>query len=159
MNRQEIEKFLDKICVTDYTISDDLTVDVNGRVTLGNRTLAELPFQFGKVTGDFSCGYNQLTSLKNSPYYVGGLFSCVHNKLTSLQYCPQHVGCFFSCSTNYITSLQYCPKYIGGNFYCMENKLSSVKKLLEIHIGGAIFVNDYMEQTSEYKLLMKLREL
>jgi hypothetical protein len=138
MNKRQIEKWLIKHHIKNYIINDNLTVDVDGNVNLYAIRLTALPFRFGKVTGYFDCAVNKLTSLKNCPYYV---------------------GCDFYCFKNQLTSLQYCPYYVGYKFYAHYNKLTSVKELLEIHMGGDIVVDDNMEQTSEYKLLMKLNNL
>ena len=55
---------------------------------------------FGKVTGDFNCSYNNLTSLKGAPQTVGGDFKCSDNQLTSLRGAPQKVGGDFYCYNN-----------------------------------------------------------
>ena len=117
MNREQIEQWLKKYGIQNYTIHDNLVVDVNGDVNLYNQKLKELPFQFGKVTGLFDCSNNQLTSLRYCPTTVGGSFYCSENQLTSLQYCPTTVWGSFDCSNNQLTSLQYCPTAVGGNFY------------------------------------------
>ena len=100
MNYQEIEQWLKKYKIENYTIHDNLVVDVDGDVNLYGKKLKELPFQFGKVTGSFSCSENQLTSLQYCPTTVGGDFYCYHNQLTSLQYCPTTFGGDFYCSDN-----------------------------------------------------------
>jgi hypothetical protein len=138
MNKREIEEWLTKYKITKYHINDDLTVDVHGRVYLDDHNIPQLPFQFGKIWGYFSCTNTNLISLKNFPLYVDGNF--------------------FICNNN-LTSLQYCPRYIGCNIHVYDNKITSIKELFEVHIGGAIFVDRDLEKTSEYKLLMKLRDL
>ena len=58
-------KDIDAICqrygITNYTINNGL-VDVDASVDLASRKLTKLPLQFGKVTGNFFCGNNQLTT-------------------------------------------------------------------------------------------------
>ena len=120
MKYQEIAQWLNDHDVFNYTIHDNLVVDVDGDVNLSNRKLTELPFQFGNVSGHFYCSVNKLTTLQYCPTAVGGNFSCYNNKLTSLQYCPTTVGGNFSCYNNKLTSLQYCPTTVGG-FYCYQN--------------------------------------
>lgn len=100
MNREEIEQWLKKYNVRNYTIRPNLVVDVDGYVELSGKHLTELPFQFGEVTEDFWCSDNQLTSLHNVPIIVGGGFYGHYNQLTSLQYCPIKIGTLFNCLRN-----------------------------------------------------------
>ena len=79
MNKSEIEQWLKKYNITNYTIHDNLVVDVNGDVDVSSKELTKLPFQFGKVTGKFDCGSNNLTSLQYCPTTVGRDFSCSNN--------------------------------------------------------------------------------
>tara|TARA_B100001059_G_C17313118_1_gene322953 strand:+ start:232 stop:504 length:273 start_codon:yes stop_codon:yes gene_type:complete len=63
-----------------YELKDGL-YNVKGSVRL-KKQVEKLPFKFGKVTGDFSCSHNRLTSLKGSPNYIGSDFDCdkiLHN--------------------------------------------------------------------------------
>ena len=105
-----------KYNITNYTVNDDGSIDVNGDVFLWNRELTELPLVFNKVTGNFDCDYNNLTSLKGCPRWVGGWFSCNKNQLTSLEFSPDYVGGSFDCEFNNLTN-NYCESEIGGNFY------------------------------------------
>ncbi|MFW6130870.1 MAG: hypothetical protein ACOC56_06750, partial [Atribacterota bacterium] len=89
--KKEIKKWLDKHQITNYTINDDLTVDVDENVDLSHRNLTEMPIQFNKVNGTFYCTYNQLTSLVGAPKKVFGYFYCSNNKLTSLEGAPEKV--------------------------------------------------------------------
>jgi hypothetical protein len=59
-----------------YTINPDDTIDVNGGVYLWYKLgdMEELPVKFGKVSGDFSCGFNKLTTLEGFPSYIGDNF-------------------------------------------------------------------------------------
>ena len=60
MNRKQIEQWLKKYGIENYTIHDNLVVDVDGDVNLYNQKLKVFPFQFGNVTGYFHCYNNQL---------------------------------------------------------------------------------------------------
>ena len=115
--KEEIEKWLNGMKVTNYIINDDLTVDVNGDVYLALKDLTVISVQFRKVSGSFWCYGNQLKNLRNCPEYVGGDFGCSSNRLISLKGCPEYVGGFFSCSHNNLTSLKYCPDYVGLDVY------------------------------------------
>ena len=102
--------------IENYTVNDDGSIDVNGSVDLYGYQLTELPLVFNKVTGNFDCDYNNLTSLKGCPRWVGGCFSCNKNQLTSLEFSPDYVGGSFDCYTNQLTD-NYYDMEIGGYFY------------------------------------------
>ena len=112
-----IKKWLDEMEITDYKINSDLSIDVEGHVTLHNKGLIEFPkfIKFNHISGDFFCSYNNLTSLKG---------------------CPASVDGFFDCSYNNLTSLEGCPKFVGGSYYCNNNKLQfteeDVRKLCNV---------------------------
>ena len=93
---------------------------------------------FGEVTGDFDCSYNQLTSLKGAPQKVGREFYCSHNQLTSLEGAPQKVGKSFNCHNNYLTSLKGAPQEVGGSFNCSWNQLTSLEGAPK-EVGGDFF--------------------
>ena len=105
-----------KYSIENYTINDDGSIDVNGYVDLYDKKLTELPLVFNKVTGDFDCGGNQLTSLKGCPRWVGGYFSCRDNQLTSLEFVPDYVGDDFFCGENDLID-NLCDTEIGAYFY------------------------------------------
>ena len=141
----DIKEICDKYKITNYEINPDNTIDVFGNVDLWDKRLNEIPLNFNKVTGYFSCSYNNLTSLKGCPKWVGGDFSCHYNKLldidcdiqivdgafycqnnriTTLKGSPKYVGSFH-CNGNFITDLKGCPKYIKTNFDCRYNLLKT----------------------------------
>jgi hypothetical protein len=105
-----------KYNIENYTINDDGSIDVNGDVFLYNCNITELPLRFNKVSGDFDCSWNRLTSLKGGPRWVGGSFSCQYNQLPSLEFSPDYVDGWFDCSDNLLTD-NYCDSEIGGGFY------------------------------------------
>lgn len=77
MNKKKIKSWLIKYEITNYTINDDLTVDVHEDVVhLYNKNLTSLPFQFGIIKGNFNCSFNKLTSLEHCPKEVQGNFTC-----------------------------------------------------------------------------------
>ena len=124
--KEKLIILLEKYKIANYTINDDLTVDVDGDVRLSHLRLTKLPFKFGSVTGNFYCSGNQLTSLQGAPSSVTGDFDCSNNQLTSLQGAPRSVIGDFYCSNNQLTSLQGAPS-VTGNFYCSNNQLTSLQ--------------------------------
>lgn len=100
----------------------------NSDIDLSENKLTSLPSDLpDKVSGDFWCHDNHLTSLEYCPSHIGGNFSCHHNELTSLEHCPSEVGKGFYCDYNDLTSLEHCPSEVGGVFYCSNNNLTSLK--------------------------------
>lgn len=97
-------------------------VNVTGDVNLSYLHLKELPIKFGTVGGNFTCYYNQLTTLRGAPTEVGEWFMCSNNNLTSLEGAPEKVGGNFECDYNKLITLDCSPKEVGGNFSCHHNK-------------------------------------
>jgi hypothetical protein len=111
-----ISLICEKYNITNYTVNDDGSIDVNDNVYLWGLDLAELPLTFNKVRGSFDCVSNRLTTLKGSPKWVGGRFHCYKNQLTSLEFSPDYVAGGFNCKSNKLTD-NYCETEILGYFY------------------------------------------
>ena len=62
--------------------NEDGSYDVDGDVDLSEQGLKRLPVQFGKVSGNFWCYENQLTTLEGVPREVGGDFDCSYNPIS-----------------------------------------------------------------------------
>jgi hypothetical protein len=151
---EDIDSICKKYGITNYTINPDNTVDVNGDVYLSGEGLTKLPLKFGKVTGNFDCfnnklttleggprevtgyfccNYNQLTTLENGPQEVGGDFYCYNNKLITLEGSPREVTGNFNCNYNKLITLEGSPREVGGDFYCSYNPIYSVYRLFPDH--------------------------
>ena len=134
---------IDEICrkydITNYTINPDGSIDVNGDVYI-NFDITEFPLRFNKVYGNFDCGYNNLTTLKGCPKWVGGYFSCVYNKLRDLEYSPDYVGGWFDCYDNQLTD-NLCDSEILGDF------ITSLKN------DGLIFKGNKAKNYNEWRKL------
>jgi len=91
MTTSEIHKICKEHDIRKYTINNDMSISVNGNVSLSHRNLKSIPIKFKEVDGNFNCSGNQLTSLKYCPGTVGGYFSCHSNQLTSLNVLKQWV--------------------------------------------------------------------
>jgi hypothetical protein len=135
-DKENIDSICKKYGITNYTINEDGTIDVNGDVNLSRYmitneflppSLKMLPLFFRNVTGNFSCDNNELTSLEGSPQVVGGNFNCSFNQLETLKGGPKSVGGDFWCSDNQLTSLVGGPQLVGSHFWCYRNKLTSLK--------------------------------
>ena len=150
IDKAAIIKWLDSVGVTNYTIRDDGTVDVNGDVGLQSKNLQSIPIQFGHVAGGFSCSRNKvLTTLEGAPQYVGGDFYCAANNLTSLTGAPQLVGGSFGCWNNNLTSLAGAPQSVNGSFDCWGNPqlkmlpIFKIKGITDIHHEAGHILNKY----------------
>jgi hypothetical protein len=115
--RKLLEEYFDITGIS--TINPDGTVDIEGHCELKeNKKTTKLPVKFGKVSDNFYCNSNRLTSLVGAPQSIGGHFSCNYNQLISLEGAPQSVGGYFVCGGNPLTSLEGAPQSVGGGFSC-----------------------------------------
>jgi hypothetical protein len=75
--------FLNKVCRgrKNWTLGEN--GEINSEVAVNIRGgITEIPVKFGIVKGEFSCSYNNLTTLKNYPVFISGNFYCYDNPLT-----------------------------------------------------------------------------
>jgi len=144
---------------------------IDGPVFLSSLLLKELPdLSKIKVTGNFICGGNILTSLKGSPHtvegkfkcnnnilsnlegapsVVNGDFDCQRNMLTNLNGSPNTVGGTFNCESNNLVSLEGAPSVVNGNFDCNRNKLTSLKGIPHTIRGKFVFSSDEINFTDQ----------
>jgi hypothetical protein len=126
--REEVIEVCNRYRIENYTINDDLSIDVNGNVRLYGEGLEYLPLKFNYVSGDFDCSYNHgLKSLEGSPQTVGGDFNCYSSGLKTLEGCPQTVSGDFDCSKSELKTLKGSPQTVGGAFLCTNNKLKTLE--------------------------------
>jgi len=88
--------------------------DVQGEVDFGSiglKSLLDIPVRIRKVSGDFRCSENNLTSLEGD---------------------PEEVGKDFVCWGNQLLTLKGAPRYVGGGFYCQDNNLTSLEDFQNI---------------------------
>ena len=126
VNLVEINKiitWLNKHDINEYTINDDLTIDVKGHVGLYKYPDKELPkyIQFNKIEGDFDICFSNIISLKGCPKecYRFGCYGC--NSLTSLEGCPEKCEEFDCSYCEKLTSLEGAPTKCE-EFYCRHCK-------------------------------------
>ena len=137
-SKRDIHSICKKWGIENYTINDDVSIDVDGNVNLAydlyREELTKIPLKFGNIIGDFECDRNQLITLKGSPKSVVGNFDCSGNQLTSLEYCPESVGGNFDCHSNQLTSLEGLPE-IGGYINCRRNQITDFRGVSEFFEG------------------------
>jgi len=118
--REEVVKVCEYYKIENYTINDDLSIDVDGSIGLYNKNLEHLPLKFNYVDGGFHCNRNKLKSLEGCPKTVNGDFYCFTNELETLEGCPQTVGGDFYCFTNELKDLEHFPE-VNGRIDIEEN--------------------------------------
>jgi hypothetical protein len=125
---QLIKDWLDEMGVKNYTIKDDLTIDVKYDVDLSLKNLIKFPeyIKFNKITGWFSCANNQLTSLRGCPRIVGNAL---------------YYNYYFTCAGNNLTSLYGCPAIVYGDFYCYNNDKTFYPEYVEnlCDVKGSVY--------------------
>ena len=125
--KKEIKEWLDFFQIENYTIKDDLSIDVDGKIMLVGKDLKELPVQFGLVTGEFNVRKNLLTNLKGCPRIVGGVFKCADNQLKNLEHSPEIVGDDFFCHNNPLETLQGVNTRVGGGMIAYGTSLTTLE--------------------------------
>ena len=118
-SKEEICNWCTDNLIENFTINDDLTVDVDDNVILYLCQMEELPVQFGNVSGDFILGENNLKTLEGVPTSVGG---------------------DFICGGNDIRDLDYFPKVINARIILLNNPLMSYTSPLE-HANNIIWIS------------------
>jgi len=172
--REEVIQVCEKYEIENYTINDDLSIDIDGNVNLYYRRLEYLPLKFNyvsgyfgcpenqletlegcpqRVGGSFDCDYNQLETLKGSPQTVGGYFNCYRNELKTLEGSPQTVYGGFNCDDNVLTSLEGGPQTVGGSFTCNNNKLRDLEHFPEV--SGSINIEENTVYLLVYTFIKK----
>jgi hypothetical protein len=149
LSPEQIE-FLNKFTMGDWKYNQDTgLVDVSGSFNCSGKGLKDfLGIRFGKVSRNFDCYRNQLTTLEGSPSEVGGNFYCNNNQLPTLKGSPSEVGGGFYCSDNQLTTLEGSPSRVGGGFYCSNNQLTTLEGSPS-RVGGYFWCNNNQLTTLE----------
>jgi hypothetical protein len=125
--QEDKNTFLDWYMPNLWSLNSNGEIDVDGDVNLYKQGFSELPVKFGKVEGNFRVGFNNLTSLKNCPSYVGGYFDVEVNQISSLEGFPEYVGDDVYIGWNKLKNLNGLPKKINGTLSCSANMLKSLE--------------------------------
>lgn len=138
-NKKEIASWLQKHNVANYTILDNLKIDVDGNVRL--ELIQEIPVQFNIVTGDFNLHFPNLNDLEGCPNFVGGNFNAFNAGLKTLIGSPKKVLGTYDIAANSLMSLKNCPQYIGGDFKCFDNRIEFTDVLPKFIKGNLLMQN------------------
>jgi len=124
----------------DIEIGGYFTCSFNKLISLKNSPISV--GNFSTRLNGFYCSHNQLITLEGAPKHIDGNFHCFDNELTSLKGAPEYVDGDFYCHKNKLTSLEYCPEYVSGDFYCMKNAVKFTEEQVRAvcQIGGKIIV-------------------
>jgi hypothetical protein len=111
-----------------YTI-DQVTGEVStrGSAKFQNPNISQMSVKFVRVGSNFSCGFNALTTLENSPREVAGSFYANNNQLKDLKGGPQSVGLTYDCDHNQLETLEGAPNVINRHFDCSWNNLTDLR--------------------------------
>jgi hypothetical protein len=133
----KIKEWLEKYNIKNYTINNDLTIDVNSRVYI-NDTIKKLPeyIKFNKCENDFDITSGIFETLQGFPKIINGNFYCGRNKLKTLEGGPIYVGRVYACHDNKLTSLKGVAEIIDGDFECSSQIIKWNPKYLPKKVGG-----------------------
>jgi hypothetical protein len=151
--REGVIEVCDKYKIKNYTINDDLSIDVDSDVYLYSKNLEYLPLRFSYVSGAFLCYDNELKTLEGCPQTVGGRFNCYFNELKTLEGCPQTVSGSFYCYFNELKSLEGGLQTVGGHFGCEDNKLRDLEHFPEV--SGSINIEGNTVNLLVYTFIKK----
>lgn len=128
----------------------------DGDIDLRLLNLKEIPVKFDKVFGDFLISSNKITTLENSPKFVGGDFGCGFNLLKDLKFAPCVISGKFYVAYNELECILGIPRIIGNHIYLHKNKkkfswfeVDSKIKDKKGKIGGRIYTEDEMYDRDE----------
>lgn len=88
LNKLKIRRICKKYRIENYTINDDLSIDVNGYVNFLDKGLTKLPLRFNKVSRNFDCSGNKLESFEGFPKEVDGIVHLNRCGIKSLTQLP-----------------------------------------------------------------------
>lgn len=167
MSIEKIKTFCKEFKIKQYTINDDLSIDVQQNVDL--KDLYRIPIKFGKVDGWFHTNHCRLETLENSPHTVLGDFRCDYNHLSSLEFAPKYVGGSFACDHNQLTTLEHFPEvkrfiYLIGNDFALNDTFFEKIHSFTLIKGVFGFTNETIgdilkdHEYAEYKLWLITKE-
>ena len=156
---EEQIKWLNKCAAGSWKLNRQTgLINVDGNFDCSGQGLTDFKVvKFGKVSGNFYCNNNQLTSLEGAPQRVSRGFNCHYNQLTTLEGAPQSVGRSFFCHSNQLTSLEGAPQTVGEGFYCSDNVLTSLVGAPR-KVGGDFRCEDNPVSETTLKAIFALME-
>lgn len=129
---KEIEFYCNLNQITNYTINDDYSVDVNGTVILSTLKEGKIPFKFAHIKGSFIADSLNLETLDNAPNSVDGDFSIKYNKLKNLIGSPKSCNSFVA-NNNLLENVEGITQKINKFCDLGNNQLTSIKGMPKIY--------------------------
>ena len=127
MTDKEIGKICERFNITNYSINNDKSIDVDDDVDFmdlySDSYLEEFPINFNVINGEFNCFANKLNSLKGAPTEIHGDFDAGINNLNSLEYFPKYIKGNIFLRSNNLESLKFLPKNINGVLDIANNNI------------------------------------
>ena len=124
MTEEDLIREVHKICkrynIENYTINEDMSIDVDDDAIISHLMLNKIPVNFNNVAGTFDCSDNNIRSLKGCPKFTGGDFYCNSNYITKLPGTIERCRSF-DCRFNELTSLEGAPKIITESWYLNDS--------------------------------------
>lgn len=158
---QKITEWLNKHDVTNFSVDPTTgAVDVTGNVMLDVDNITQLPVKFGRVTGSFSVGGSDLTTLEGCPTFVGKTFNCRNTDITDFTGGPQEVGGSYTASNNAkLTSLQGLPRIVPGTLDLSgKSQLKTLDGISE-QMGSLSLPSSPISCKGIHKLVKKVRNI
>ena len=124
--REKIKILCKTFDIKNYTINKDLSIDVDGDVSLRYLNIIKLPLKFKSVSGNFFIDNNKLKTLENCPIDIGGDFYAYKNNFESLKFFPKKIGGDIYISYNKIKNLEGLPDIVNGSLYVNRCSLTSL---------------------------------
>jgi hypothetical protein len=159
MIAEQVEREIKRICfkykINNYFINPDGSINVDGDVDLQQMKLTKIPLKFNKVSGNFYCQNNKLSSLVGSPVSVGADFNCSINHLVSLEDGPLKVKGSYICTNNILLNLVGCAEEIGGSLYVGDEVNSTYSGNIDIAVEGDVYLSNNYAHTDYVRCVIR----
>ena len=139
--KAEVEEFLEKSSIFNYSINDDLSVNVNQNVNIIWENIKLIPIEFRSIEGNVVLSGNKLQSLKGLPKEIYGVLDISNNQLRTLEGCPEIVHGDFDVSDCFLKSLEFGPKKVMGDYIAERNELVDIEGIAK-EIEGDLIIKD-----------------
>lgn len=139
--KAEVEEFLEKSSIFNYTINDDLSVNVNQNVNIIWENIKLIPIEFRIIEGNVVLSGNKLQSLKGLPREIYGVLDISNNQLRTLEGCPEIIHGDFDVSDCFLKSLEFGPKQVMGDYIAERNELIDIEGIAK-EIEGDLIIKE-----------------
>jgi hypothetical protein len=140
MNRKEVDA-ITKIGIAcreynvyEYTLNDDMSLDVDGDVYIFNAGLTKMPFKLNTVGGSLLLYNNSLINMDGLPKTVNSTFNISRNKLDSMVGGPISVGESYHINGNNIRSFKGFPENYSEHMFIsfVDNPVNDILSSVDV---------------------------